>query len=82
MTLVERFGSLIAARSLHQQLLPVLLPMMADHRAALRKRTVTCIGVAFCILVLPLTIQADKAAEMALPDLAFKSMLAHKGVWY
>lgn len=43
-SVLECFGSLVTARSLHQQLLDVLLPTMADHRAALRKRTVSCLA--------------------------------------
>ena len=43
-TLLERFGSIVTASGHHKQLLPLLLPLLSDHRVALRKRAISCIG--------------------------------------
>lgn len=43
-TLLERFGSSVSAKGYNQQLLPLLLPLLSDHRMALRKRTIACLG--------------------------------------
>lgn len=43
-TLLERFGGMVTANGHHKRLLQLLLPLLSDHRVALRKRTISCIG--------------------------------------
>ena len=52
-TLLERFGGTVTAKGQHQQLLPVLLPLLSDHRVALRKRTIGCLGAPTTCPLLP-----------------------------